>query len=202
MMFAARGGTIFAWWVRDTHWSRAGLPLAAGLLLLAPLVGRRVNRATFLVYLQLPAYMLHQYEEHAHGAFKRAANRILPANIGHFTDSNIFWSNVLGVWGTDGAALALARYVGPGAGLVAPYVAIVNGLLHVAMALRTRRYNPGLWTALLLLLPVGGYGARTIARSARSSSRAQAGGLGAALLLHLLVILSAVLSGRQRRAGR
>ena len=67
-----------AWFLHDTHWSRAGLPLAGALLLLAPIVRHGLRRGAFLIYLQLPIYMLHQYEEHGHGAFKRAINAMLP----------------------------------------------------------------------------------------------------------------------------
>lgn len=102
---SARQSPLF---MRDTSWSRVGLPLAAGLLVLAPLVRRRVGRATLLVYLQLPAYMLHQYEEHGHGAFKREMNALLPPTVGRLTDRNIFLTNVVGVWGSDVAATALA----------------------------------------------------------------------------------------------
>ena len=105
-----------------------------------------------------PVYLLHQYEEHGHGAFKREVNRMLPPTFGRLTDQTIFVVNIPGAWGVDIAATYLARFVGPGAGLVAPYLAIVNGLIHVGVAVRTRRSNPGLWTSLLLLLPVGGAG--------------------------------------------
>ena len=45
---SARQSQLF---MHDTSWSRVGLPLAAGLLVLAPLVRRWTGRATVLVYL-------------------------------------------------------------------------------------------------------------------------------------------------------
>lgn len=58
------------WIVRDTNWSRTGLPMAAVLTLLSPLLGKGLRRGAFSVFAQLPVYMIHQYEEHGHDAFK------------------------------------------------------------------------------------------------------------------------------------
>lgn len=195
---ASAADTFPAWFVQDTHWSRAGIPLAAALLLLAPFVRRGLGRAPFLVYLQWPVYLLHQYEEHGHGAFKREVNRLLPPAFGRLTDQTIFVVNIPGVWGVDIAATSLARFVGPGAGLAAPYLAIVNGLIHVGAAVKTRRSNPGLWTGLLLLLPMGGAGALAIGRIARVPRAAHGRGLAAAVLLHLLTI-ALIVRNRQRQ---
>ena len=82
--------SVAAWFQRDTHWSRAGLPLAAAFLILAPIARRGLGRGAFLVYLQLPIYMLHQYEEHGHGAFQREINALLPPRLGRLTDRDIF----------------------------------------------------------------------------------------------------------------
>ena len=200
---ALAGDTFAAWFMRDSHWSRAGLPLAIVLFLLGPIVRRGIGRGVFPVYLQLPVYMLHQYEEHAHGAFKRDVNRLL-AGRARLTDRTIFWINILGVWGVDLCTLYLARYVRPAFGLAAPYLAIVNGLIHVGGALRARRYNPGLWTSLLLLLPVGGVAAALITRACRASRPDHLRGLGAAVALHVIVILSIVRGDREpvSRASR
>jgi hypothetical protein len=184
------------WLIRDTSWSRVGLPLAAGLLALAQTVRRRATRATLLTYLHLPAYMLHQYEEHGHGAFKREINALVPPTIGHLTDRTIFWINIPGVWGVDGAATALAATRRPAAGLIAPYLAIVNGAIHIGMALKQRRYNPGLGTALALFLPFGLYSLRAIGRDTGATRRAHLAALAVALGLHLLTAVG-MLQGRR-----
>ena len=188
-----RGG----WFMRDTSWSRLGLGLAAGLLALAPVVRRRAGRASLLVYLQLPVYMLHQYEEHGHGAFQREMNVIIPPTVGRLSHGNIFLSNVLGVWATDAAAVILAAKGSPAAALLAPYLAVVNAFLHIASSLRLRRYNPGLGTALVLFLPFGVYSIRAIGQEIRATRRAHALGLVGALVLHLGVVL---LVARERQA--
>jgi hypothetical protein len=178
-----------AWFMSDTTWSRLGLGLAGGLLALAPLVRRRAGHATLLTYLQLPAYMLHQYEEHGHGAFKREMNTLLPPGVGRLTDCNIFLSNVIGVWATDAAALILAARGSSIAGLLPSYLAVVNAFLHIAPTLGLRRYTPGLVTALALFLPFGGYSIRAIGRDTRVTRRDHAVSVAIALVLHVGVVL-------------
>ena len=70
--------------------------------------------------------------------------------------------------------------------------------LH-GLEIRSRRPNPGLWTSLLLFLPVGGDSARTITRETRVGWRTQAAGLVAALGLHLVVVLTLARDGLRRR---
>jgi len=191
------GRALGSWIMRDTVWSRCGLGLAAGLLALAPPVSRRTDPVILLAYLQLPSYMIHQYEEHGHGAFKREMNALLPPTVGRLTNGNIFLSNVIGVWFTDAAAITLAANGLSTAALLPPYLAVVNAFLHIAPVLRLRRYNPGLLTALALFLPFGLYCIRTIGRELRATRRDHVLCLVSALGLHLGVVL---LIAREREA--
>lgn len=175
-----------SWFV--ANWSRAGLPAAIILLALSPFLFAGMKLPLFLVWLQLPIYMVHQYEEHAHGAFQAYINRKLAGGKDALTTTAIFWINVLGVWALDLAVLYLAAGVGLWLGLIAIYLTLVNGLLHIGMALLTRQYNPGLWTSLVLFLPVGGYALVDISRAASLSLGEHAASLGIALLIHVLVI--------------
>lgn len=192
-----RPAEIFEWLVRDQHWARGALPMALVLLILSPLLPAGFGLATFLVFLQLPIYMLHQYEEHANGAFKAFMNERRPPGAPPLTDEKIFCINILGVWGVDLCALYLERYVRGGLGLIAPYLAVINGLLHVGMGIKMRRYNPGLVTGLLLLLPLGGHSIVAIGRATRSSWRQHLLGFGVGVLLHLVTFL--VMRGMPRR---
>ena len=191
-------GNVY-WFIRDRHWSRAGLGIACLLLFMSPILRRRLTRAEFLVYLQLPMYMLHQYEEHIHGAFKRDVNRgRLPLPRGeNLTHWKIFWINILGVWGFDTGLLYLARFTDPTIGLAAPYLAMINGILHIGPTLKWRRYNPGLWTSLLLFLPFGGYSVYTISLRSGATLRAHLRGIGVAVLAHVLAVLFVVVGGRR-----
>ncbi len=169
-------------------WSRAGLPLGIVLLLLAPLLLNTMSIAVFLTFLLLPIYMMHQYEEHARGRFKAFVNGMLAHGQEKITDVPIFWVNIIGVWGLDLAALYGAA-VHPALGLIAAYATVVNGLLHVLMAIRLRRYNPGLWTSIVLLLPIGGYSLYAISQSSGAALIDHALGFGVAVILHVVTII-------------
>ncbi len=179
------------------NWSRTGLPLAVGFFLLSPLLFRTLGYATWLIYLLLPVYMFHQYEEHAHGAFKAEIIRMLPG-VEPTIDLTILGVNILGVWGVYTLVVYLAYYLHSAIGLVAAYMAVVNGLLHIGIALKQRRYNPGLGTSVSLFLPVGGYAIVAVSRSAHATIGDQALGIGAAILLHALTFLAIGLAARKR----
>ena len=82
--------------------------------------------------------------------------------------------------------------------LAAPAVAVLwieagNAAMHAAIALRERRYNPGLATATLLLAPHALAGAAAVRRSGRLSRRgavlASAAGIGLSAALPLTMKL-------------
>src|SRR5690606_6727990 len=125
-----------------------------------------------LVFLQLPVYMIHQWEEHAGDRFRRHANELIGGGREVLTPSAVFWINSAGVWGVDLAALYLAWAVAPPAGLVAGYLALVNAVLHGAPAVARRAYNPGLVTAVVLFLPLGGWCVATVGAGAGFAAHA------------------------------
>ncbi len=184
------------WIVADTHWSRAGLPAAALLTCLAPFLRRGLSSGAFSVFVQLPVYLVHQYEEHGHGAFKEYVNSKLLRQRGGISDGSIFIINIVGVWGVDVAALYLAQYRKPTSGLLAPYISIINGFIHLIPVVWTRQYNPGAWTAGLLLLPAGIYSAVEVTRSDSATVRDHAKAFAGGILVHGLAILI-ILTGRQ-----
>lgn len=177
----------FTAWFR-TNWSRAGIPAAIILLALSPFLLRGLSLALFLVFLQLPVYMLHQYEEHGHGAFRAFVNHMMGKDRDILTDNAIFWINVLGVWVVDLFALYLAVYVNVSLGLFAIYLTLVNAALHIVMSLALRRYNPGLWTSIVLFVPVGGYALYRVSVDSHATLGAQALGAGIAIVIHAAII--------------
>jgi hypothetical protein len=187
---------FWPWFVRDQQWARAGLPLALILGLLGPIIRPALGKSRFLIFLHSPVYMLHQFEEHGHGAFKADAQRMFPQARG-LTDLNICIVNI-GVWGINLGAFNLARFHRLALSLIAPYVAVVNGLLHLAVALRQRRYNPGLVTGAALLLPLGGMSLRQVARESQATRRDHLLGFGGAVLLHLLTIVAIMFIGKKK----
>jgi hypothetical protein len=175
----------------QAHWVYGGA--LAGLLLLAllPLVWPGWTDARTLTVLVLPAYMLHQYEEHDDDRFRRFVNATIGRGHEVLTVADVFVINIVGVWAVLAAVLWLEHLSGPGAGpgwgLIAVWLILVNALAHVGQAVAMRRYNPGLATALALFLPLGLLGLVTLAPLASATQHAVAPAL--AILLHALIIL-------------
>lgn len=176
------------WFV--ANWSRMA-PVAALLLLaLTPfLLFHGLTLGLYLVFLLLPVYMVHQYEEHAHGAFRAFVNQHMGGGRDILTNLAILWINVGEVWFLYLVVLYLAVYVNPALGLIAAYLMLVNGLIHIGVALAMRRYNPGLWTSILLFLPIGGYALAVLSRLDSATLGMHALGLGVAIAGHLLLIV-------------
>jgi hypothetical protein len=141
------------WLLRQ--WQYAGFLTAILLLLLLPLWAFETGIVLALVYLQLPLYMLHQLEEHAGDRFRRFVNDRMAGGRDALTPMATLVINVVGVWLLDLISLYLAFFVSPGFGLIAVYLAVVNAVVHLVAAIILRAYNPGLWTAILLFLPLG-----------------------------------------------
>ncbi|MEZ5399366.1 MAG: HXXEE domain-containing protein [Bryobacteraceae bacterium] len=141
----------------ERTWPRITLPLAVAVAMTAPVAHARGGWPLALTWLQLAAYAVHQYEEHGRGAFKAYANRLYGDGREVLGDRAICVINTAGVWGIDSLAFAAACLWGPGAGVTAVYLSLVNAVSHIAGAVRTREYNPGLWTAMGVFVPLGGY---------------------------------------------
>jgi hypothetical protein len=109
----------------------------------------------------------------------------------------VFVINVPGVCGLVGMSLALAATVNVGFGLVAVYLVILNGLIHVVQAVISRGYNPGLGTAIALFIPLGGYGIAAIHRAGGAGFLIQMTGAVAAIGIHVAIIVHAM----RRRVG-
>lgn len=183
-----------------TNWSHAGVIAGALLLALTPLLARGLSLPVVFTCLQLPIYMAHQYEEHAHGAFRSFVNHHIAHDQNALTDRAIWWINVVGVWLVDLVVLYLAVMVNPALGLIAVYLTLVNAALHIAGAIALRAYNPGLWTSLALFVPVGGAALYLVGRLPEATPGVHALGLGLALVIHIAVV--AWIVGRARALRR
>ena len=154
---AAAPSAVMGWLVGRWQWPAAALFAGLFLLAVAPAV-LAAGPLVLVVYLQLPAYLVHQYEEHAGDRFRLYVNRVIGGGREALTPVATFWINALGVWAVDLVALYLAVFLDPALGLIAAYLPVVNAVGHVGPAAARREYNPGLGTALVLFLPLGGYG--------------------------------------------
>ncbi|OYW31622.1 MAG: HXXEE domain-containing protein, partial [Azorhizobium sp. 12-66-6] len=153
-----------------TTWPWIGLGAAAMLILLLSVgdglqADRRISRwqdLPWLTWAGVAAYMVHQFEEHGVDLFGQpyAFRGALCAMLG-FRDAVscpvplefITAVNVGGVWGA-GLLSALLAPRWPLIGLSFFAVPLVNVLAHVGPAVVQQRYNPGLFTALVLFLPL------------------------------------------------
>jgi hypothetical protein len=139
----------------ERNWVYGGFLAGILLLLLAPLFVSGWGRPAVLAFLALPVYMLHQFEEHDDDRFRRFVNGVLAHGREVLSVRAVFIINFLGVWVLLAACLWLVRIAGEGWAALAGWLLVVNALLHVGQGIALRRYNPGLVTAVLLLLPLG-----------------------------------------------
>ena len=146
----------FAQWLLH-NWARAGLVVAVVLLALAPLIERMGNHTTLLVYLWLPIYMLHQYEEHSSGKLLAFYETRMPGIAPALTERKLLIVNLGAVWLLFLMAIYAARFGYLGLALYVPYLSVINAVMHVGQLIALRSYNPGLWTAVLLFFPGGVY---------------------------------------------
>ncbi len=177
---------MWRWLVRDWQWPAAAVFVSVFLLAIAPPFVGLAGTTLALVYVQLPVYLLHQGEEHIGDRFRLHINRMLGGREA-LTPAATFWINALGVWAYNLLAMYLAWVVEPSAGLASGYLSVVNGVVHLVPAVVRWEYNPRLVTAVLLLLPVGGWCVAQIGASAGLLPHAV--GLAAAIGVHAVIII-------------
>lgn len=179
------------------NWVYGGFLAGLLLVLLAPLFVHSWPPALAAAFFCLPAYMLHQYEEHDNDRFRIFMNRILADGHDVLTLPAVFIINVPGVWGVIALSIWLAFWVNPGLALIAVYLPLLNALIHIAHAIITRSYNPGLVSAIVLFLPLCAWCLWTIQRSGHGTPAMHAIGVASALGIHLVIAVS-VLRNRRK----
>ncbi|MBY4894899.1 HXXEE domain-containing protein [Rhodobacteraceae bacterium N5(2021)] len=135
------------------NWVYGGILAASILLLLAPLLGWPLP--ALLVFLALPIYMIHQFEEHDADRFRLFVNGMMGPSVRGLSHRAVFVINYVGVWLFIMAAIWLVREGSPGWGALAGYLLVINAVAHIVQGLALRKYNPGLITAIITFLPLG-----------------------------------------------
>ncbi len=181
-------GRTLDWLVGKWQWPCAALFTASFLGVLAPFVFRYAGIPLGLVYLQLPIYMLHQYEEHAGDRFRLWVNNMIGHGRDVLTPIATFWINSLLVWLLDLVALYLACFVDLSLGLIAIYLPMLNAVGHIVPAILKRQYNPGLVTGVTIFLPVGVLSTYLVSRAAGSHLQDHLLALGVAIAVHGIII--------------
>jgi Protein of unknown function with HXXEE motif len=138
----------------NRHWVPAALSSAILLASLLPVLALRWSAPWLLIYSLLPAYMFHQVEEHTGDRFREFVNRRLFDGTEALTHATVLWINLPGVWGVGLLSIYAASFGGPRWGLSLAYLTLVNAVLHIVAAIGWGEYNPGLWTALALFVPL------------------------------------------------
>ncbi len=170
------------------NWVYGASLFALFLLALAPLLLHGFPPAVAAVFFTLPAYMLHQWEEHDNDRFRLFVNHWIGNDRQALSRLDVFLINVPGVWGVITLSLWLAATINSGYGYVAIYLVLVNAVVHILQAILMRRYNPGTITAVILFLPVGGY-AWFLLNRADASVVYNSLGLAIAIAIHLAIML-------------
>ena len=186
--------------LRD-NWVYGGFLAAWMLLVLTPVLARGWPLALLLIWLQIPVYLLHQYEEHDGDRFRRFVNATIGGGKEVLSRLDVFVINIAGVWAVDTAAFLLAARVQVGLGLIAVYLSLVNGVAHGAQAVAWRRYHPGLVTTIVLFLPLGAATLWVLADSAEVTPADHLVGLGAALLIDAAIMARVLTTKRQLDAA-
>lgn len=186
----ARGGSneVLGWLVGQWQWPAACLFAACIMLALTPVWIATMGTALALVLLQLPLYMVHEWEEHTGDRFRKYINQ----NVAHceaLSKPAAFWINAIGVWVVEIVAIYLACFVNLAFGLVAFYLPLVNALTHIRESVVRREYNPGLWTSLILFLPISGWGLYVVSVQSGATWMDHAVSAGFVVAVHVAIIV-------------
>lgn len=177
------------WLIDEWQWPYAGTLTAVFLLALLPVWWDATDTALALVYAALPLYMLHQLEEHAGDRFRLNLNATIGGGVEALTRPATFWFNAGPVWIVDVVVIWLAYDVDLAIGLLPIYLIGVNALVHIATAVATRAYNPGLWTAILVFVPFSVWAAIEISDASGAGVGWQLAALGFAIGVHAVIAL-------------
>jgi hypothetical protein len=170
------------------NWVYGGFLAGILLLVLAPLLLRGWSAALVATFLCLPAYMIHQLEEHDADRFRTFVNTKIGRGADVLTTRTVFIVNIPGVWGVIAVSIWLAATVHVGLGLIAAYLLLVNAVVHCGPAVGLRSYNPGLVTAIVLFFPVGGYAVYTVQEAGAGTLAMHLVGFATAVLIHAVLI--------------
>ncbi|MEM1098898.1 MAG: HXXEE domain-containing protein [Planctomycetota bacterium] len=173
-------------------------PVALVLVLVTPVIAQYCPAWLLMVWIQLPAYMIHQCEEHRGDRFRLWVNNRFGGGRELLTLRDVLLINLPGVWGVNAVSLLLAAFVQPGIGLIAVYLTLVNAFVHLAAAARFRAPNPGLWTSIGLFIPAGIGGLFAINLAGEGNLAMHGIGLGTALVIHIAIVVKALAKRRNR----
>ncbi len=172
-----------------SNWVYGGALAAIPLLLLAPLLSAHWPAWMTATFLHLPVYMVHQYEEHDNDRFRLFFNATMGKGHDVLSPLAVFITNVPGVWGVVVLSLYFASALDAGWALIAVYLVLVNALVHMVHAVVFRGYNPGLFTAIVLFLPLGGITLALLRHANAGTAGQHAVSLALAVAIHAAILI-------------
>ena len=170
-------------------WVYGAVPLALVLIAQAWILQGEWPQWFTPLFVLLPVYMLHQFDEWDNDRFRTFINAWLGRGREAMTHRMSFIINVPGVWGTMVVAQALALHVDPGWGLIAVWLMLVNAGVHLIGIVLIRVPHPGLMTAMTLF-PLAGIWALTSLNHAGATLTQHLVALAIALAGHAMIGLS------------
>ncbi len=182
---------MWNWLVNEWQWPKAALFCGVMMILLLTALLTKLGLMYFLIAMTLPMYMVHQFEEHYNNRFCLMLNEKIGRGKVVLTPKQVFWINSLWVWALSMVTITLAFLVNPLIGLIPVYFLVLNGILHCLQAIRFRSSNPGLFTSLIVFLPVGGYTIYMLSELPDNCWQYQALGIGVAVIGHAAILLQA-----------
>jgi hypothetical protein len=125
----------------------------------------------WLFWAPLLAAGLHIFEEFAYpGGFVSWYRRYLPEHAARLTPMYLIGINLLLLFGCfQGAQLAFTDH-GVALWLTMVSFLFFNALFHIAGAIKTRSYSPGITTAICLYLPISIYGFTRLVGTGKASA--------------------------------
>lgn len=140
------------------YWSHVSF--FAAIFITIPFIAffQKIDLVLLLLWLQTPIYMIHQFEEHGTGTFKKWINITLFKSRDKeiLNDVHIFWINVPLTWILF-PMFAYLSGINLVYGILIPFVSIGNSLLHIFALVIQGKYNPGFFASLFLNIPSGIY---------------------------------------------
>ena len=177
------------------NWAKLCIILSIIVTIIILLYVKTDNIILFLIWIQIPIYLLHQFEEHSWpGGFKRFVNKeIFNVENGEYplNDIIIFWINVPIIWILM-PIFAVLSFNNLLFGLWIPIFAVFNSLTHVIGAIVKRKYNPGLFVSVVLGIPVAIYTLWLFYTLINIPLMVTLLSIVVVLLLHLAIIIPAV----------
>ena len=138
-------------------WAYGCLPAALFTLVILVSCVHQLTWSIFLVWMQTPFYLLHEFEEHAYpGKFRQFINlKLFESGNPAFplTEAGVFWINIPMIWCLFPLMAILTQHVSLSFGLTLPYFTLFNATTHMIAASVKRSYNPGLFCSIVLNYP-------------------------------------------------